>query len=165
MPTSLACKQSSKASKGSPAAAAAASAALQPYQGQSNKADRNQDNTHTSPVMSLSQTGRVTSASSSDSDPNREGELPFIQAAVPNLPADQHALNDLSELRSRTGVTMDSPSMSDGGGARRALPSRTSSWSSSRAGSALLRTTSKLASTPEKIVEAEQLMLHGMSIV
>lgn len=161
MPTSLASKQSSKASKGSPAAAGAA---LQPYQGQPNQTYSHQDNMQSSPVVSRGQSGRVASASSGDSDPNREGELPFMQAALPNLPADQHALNDLSDLHARTGVTMDSPSMSDGGGARRALPSRTSSWSSSRAGSALLRTTSKLASTPEENAEAEQLMLHGMSI-
>lgn len=117
---------------------------------------------HTGLNLMPNEAERMASASSSGSDPNREGELSLLQAAVPDLPANQHALNDLSELHSRAGVAVTSPSVSRTTSGRRLPPSRASSWASSRAGSALRRTNSKLASTPE--TDADQLALHGMSI-
>lgn len=109
----------------------------------------------------------VASASSSDSDRNMEWQLGFVQAGVPNVAADQHALNDLSELHSPAGMVLSSPDTNGSGSERRAPPSRASSWGSSRAGSAVRRSNSKLASMPETgtAAETDQLSLHGMSIV
>ena len=162
MPSSLNSTRSSKAVKGG---STAEGAAMQLSQGLLGHTDPTQDGSSSAFVSSSSHSGRLqmASASSSDSETNRQGELLFLQPAVPSLPADQHALNDLSELRARVGVAMHSPDLSEGGGMRRAPPSRASSWGSSRAGSALRRSTSKLASTPE--TAADQLTLQGMSIV
>lgn len=129
----------------------------------SEPAQSGQGGRHTGLEMAPNEAGRMASASSSDSDPNREGPLPFLQAAVPNLPASEHALNDLDELHSRAGAAVSSPSVSRTASGRRLPPSRASSWGSSRAGSALLRTNSKLASMAD--AETEQLALHGMSII
>ena len=151
MPNSLNSIRSSKPGNGSHAASAAA------------PAQSGQDDPYAGSEMMPSGSRRMASASSSDSDANREAELSFVPAAVPNLPADQHALNDLRELHSRAGVAVGSPSISGSG--RRAPPSRASSWGSSRAGSALPRINSKLASTPEADAETDQLTLHGMSLI
>lgn len=153
MPNSLGATRNSKAVTGSHAATAAVSAPAQPHE----------QDTHSALHMMRNESRHAGSASSSDSDRNMEGQLTFVQAAVPNLPADQHALNDLSELHSRAGVVVSSPDIGGGGG--RAPPSRASSWGSSRAGSAVRRSSSKLASTPETDAETNQLTLHGMSIV
>ena len=155
MPNSLGATHSSKPVTGSHAANAAVSAPAQP--GQHDPCPDVQSMRHESRHMA--------SASSSDSDGNRGGQLPFVQAAVPNLPADQHALNDLSKLHSRAGVAVGSPDTSGSGNGRRAPPSRASSWGSSRAGSAVRRTNSKLASMPEIDAGTDMLTLHGMSIV
>ena len=155
MPNSLGTTRSSKPVTGSHAANAAVSAPAQP----------GQHDPHPGVQMMRNESRRVASASSCDSDCNMEGQLPFVQAPVPTLPADQHALNDLSELHSRAGVAVSSPDTSGSGSGRRAPPSRASSWGSSRAGSAVRRTDSKLASMPEINAETDQLTLHGMSIV
>lgn len=153
MPNSLNATRSSKHDTGSHAAPAAVSAQAQPRYYEP----------HTGPHMMPNAPRHMNSASSSDSGRNMEGDVNVVQAAVPNLPADQHALNDLSELHSRAGVAMSSPSTS--ASSRHAPPSRTSSWGSSRAGSAVRRTNSKLASTPETDAAPDQLTLHGMSII
>lgn len=153
MPNSLNATRSSKPDTGSHAATAAVSAPAQP----------GYHEPHAGLQMMPTASRHMNSASSSDSGRNLEGDLNVVQAAVPNLPADQHALNDLSELHSRAGVVMSSPATS--ASSRRAPPSRTSSWGSSRAGSAVRRTSSKLASTPEADAAPDQLTLHGMSIV
>ena len=155
MPNSLGATRSSKPVTGSHAATAAVSAPVQP----------DQHDPHSGLQMLRNESRHMGSASSSDSERSMEGQLPFAQAAVPNLPADQHALNDLSELHSRAGVVVSSPDTSGSGSGRRAPPSRASSWGSSRAGSAVRRSSSKLASTPETDAETDQLTLHGMSIV
>lgn len=105
---------------------------------------------------------RTASASSTESGPDHPEEAAFnlLQEIAPNMPADQHALNDLSELHSRAVSTMSCPGIMRMPSARGA-PSRTSSWSSSRGVSALPRSESNLA------VEADgnQLTLQGLSIV
>ena len=153
LPNSLDAMRSSKPNTGSHAAPAAVSAQAQP----------GYHEPHTDLHRMPNAPRHMISASSSDSGHTMEGGLNVVQAAVPNLPADQHALNDLSELHSRAGVAMSSPATS--ASSRHAPPSRTSSWGSSRAGSAVRRTSSKLASTPEADAAPDQLTLHGMSIV
>ena len=157
MPNSLNAAPGDSPANSSHAATAAVSEPAQPRQANPPP--------HPGLEIAPNEAGRVASASSSDSDPNREGELSFLQAAVPSLPANQHALNDLSELHSRAGVAATSPSVSRTTSGTRLPPSRASSWASSRAGSALLRTNSKLASTPETDAQTDQLALHGMSII
>ena len=120
------------------------------------------------PAQSIDQFGsaanaeRTASASSTESAPDHPEEAAFnlLQEIAPNMPADQHALNDLSELHSRAVSTMNGPGIMRMPSARGA-PSRTSSWSSSRGVSALPRSESNLA------VEADgnQLTLQGLSIV
>ncbi|DBA99487.1 TPA: hypothetical protein ACH3X3_012075 [Trebouxia sp. C0006] len=120
------------------------------------------------PAQSIDQFGsaanaeRTASASSTESAPDHPEEAAFnlLQEIAPNMPADQHALNDLSELHSRAVSTMNGPGIMRMPSARGA-PTRTSSWSSSRGVSALPRSESNLA------VEADgnQLTLQGLSIV
>ena len=109
---------------------------------------------------SAANTERTTSASSTESGPDHEAAFNLLQEIAPNMPADQHALNDLSELHSRAVSTMNGPGIMRMPSARGA-PTRTSSWSSSRGVSALPRSESNLA------VEADgnQLTLQGLSIV
>ena len=154
MPNSLGSTRSIKPGSGSHVASAVTSASAQP----------NQHDPRPALQMMRNESRHVASASSSDSDCYIEGQRPSVQAAVPNLPADQHALNDLSELHSRTGMVVSSPDIIGSGSGRRAPPSRASSWGSSRAGSAVHRSNSKLASMPETDAETDQLTLHGMSI-
>lgn len=118
MPNSLNAIRSSKPNTGSHAATAAVSAPAQP----------GYNDPHTALQMMPNASRHMHAASSSDSGRNVEGDLNVVQAAVPNLPADQHALNDLSELHSRAGVALSSPATS--ASSRRAPPSRTSSWGS-----------------------------------
>jgi len=105
---------------------------------------------------------RTASASSTESGPDQPGEAAFnlLQEIAPNMPADQHALNDLSELHSRAVSTMSGPGIMRMPSARGA-PSRTSSWSSSRGVSALPRSESNVAVE----TDGNQLTLQGLSIV
>ena len=107
---------------------------------------------------------RATSASSSDSSPDQEAAFNLLQEIAPNMPADQHALNDLGELHSRAASAMSgagnvAPAV--GLASARQAPSRTSSWSSSRGVSALSRSDSKAAAEND----GNQLALQGLAIL
>ncbi len=103
---------------------------------------------------------RTASASSTESGPDQEAAFNLLQEIAPHMPADQHALNDLSELHSRAVSTMSGPSIIRMPSAR-GVPSRTSSWSSSRGVSALPRSESNVAVE----TDGNQLTLQGLSIV
>ena len=118
------------------------------------------------PAQSINQFGpaadaeRTASASSTESGPDQEAAFNLLQEIAPNMPADQHALNDLSELHSRAVLTMSGPGIMQMPSAR-GPPSRTSSWSSSRGVSALPRSESNMA----VVTDGNQLSLQGLSIV
>lgn len=105
---------------------------------------------------------RAASVSSTESGRDQPEEAAFnlLQEIAPNMPADQHALNDLSELHSRAVSTTSGPGIMRMPSAR-GVPSRTSSWSSSRGVSALPRSESNLAVE----TDGNQLTLQGLSIV
>ena len=118
------------------------------------------------PAQSIDQFGsaanaeRTASASSTESGADQEAAFNLLQEIAPNMPADQHALNDLSALHSRAVSTMNGPGIMRMPSAR-GVPSRTSSWSSSRGVSALPRSESNVAVE----IDGNQLTLQGLSIV
>ncbi len=102
---------------------------------------------------------RTVSSSSNYSAPDQEAAFNLLQEIAPNMPADQHALNDLSELHSRAASVLNGPSSIQLPSARQG-PSRASSWGSSRAPSALPRSDSNVAAE----TDGSQLTLQGVSI-
>ena len=104
-------------------------------------------------------------ASASSSDSNPEAAFALLQQIAPDMPPDQHALNDLSELHNRSGAAAAAAtvpvSVQNMQPTVRQLPSRGSSFASSRGGSAVRRTSSNVA--PQ--ADSAQLTLQGLAIV
>ena len=113
-----------------------------------------------SQMRSTTDARRTPSASSSDSQPDREAAYELLQEIAPDIPANQHALNDMSGLHSRMAANSTGLASTELPIAReRRVASRRSSWGSSRAASAVPISDSIVPET-----DGGQLTLQGVSI-